>query len=135
MSVMGKVGIVKDFATTYRFHSGNLVTQERSLEEVYAITNDVYVSVRAHMAASGVFTNEELRAYDKETLDPVIKGSLVKLKRGRRDLFNKLKLALPADLQGLSRLHTDPIFVMKIFLASFPRLFGTFARMKRGTRA
>lgn len=130
MCLSGKVGVIKDYVSVYRYHSGNLVTKKRTFEELIAIC-EVYFSPYRIASASSVITSIELAKWDVKYLRPAIKSVILHISADHADRFEvgykRIKELAPYNLNVY---FADPKFFLKYIITKNKFLFSLMLKLK-----
>lgn len=131
MCLLGKVGVVKDRVSVYRYHAGNLVTKKRTYEELLSICN-VYFSPYRLAANHPEITPVQLQLWDRFFMRPAIRSVILNLSGNHPDRFKHgfsvIKQMAPYDL---GYLFLSPPFLIKYFATKNKFVYSALVKLKR----
>lgn len=114
--LLGKVGVIKDYASVYRYHDNNLINKKRSYRDLVAVT-DIFIEPYKYAKLTNKIDKNELKIWKKKVFDPAMKDILFCLSIDCADEFNKgMDLLCTKADDNLSRYFLDPIFMLKILM-------------------
>lgn len=137
LCLIGKVGVVKDFVSVYRYHDSNLINKKRSYSELIAVT-DIYIEPYKAAKVSGKIDRNELLKWKKKVFDPAMKDIIFCLSADCGDDFEKgMKFLCSKSGENLNQYYFDPFFTIKILSTKnklIYRMLRAF-KMKMGKKA
>ena len=130
MCLMGDIGVIKDFVSVYRYHEGNLVTKERSYEELLAIS-EVYFSPYKLLQKLDNIDHQKLCIWEKKTLRPAIKSIILRISALHGDKLRRSMTILNSkSTYNLFWYFTDPVFLLKFICTKQKRLYQLLKLLK-----
>lgn len=112
--LLGKVGIVKDFVSVYRYHDSNLINKKRTYRELIAVT-DIFLETYKFAKVDGKVDEKELKKWRAQVLDPAMKNILFSLSADYPENFKEAMNILSKKSEyNLNVYFWDPVYTLKI---------------------
>jgi hypothetical protein len=112
--LLGKIGIVKDFVSVYRYHDSNLINKHRSLRELIAVS-DIYSETYKHAQVNPKIKKNELIKWKMQVFDPAMKDIIFCLSSDySADFKGAMNILCNKANDNLYRYFFDPVFTLKI---------------------
>lgn len=127
----GKVGVVKKYVSVYRFHSSNLVTQQRSFEELISIATDLFIAPQVKAKEMGEIPDADLKEREKNVVIPALKNMLFCISMLDPKLLDQAVSRLQGKGIELDNLFNDPIFLLKIYITKSTKLYRFLRMLKK----
>lgn len=134
MSLTGKVGLVKNYVSVYRFHSSNLITQKRAFEELMAMAADLFIAPHVMAKKMGVISAADLARREGIVVIPHLKKIMMAICAIDPKLVGSYVSMLNKEGISTSAFYRDPVFLIKIFVSRSVTLYWFFRRLKKFVR-
>lgn len=119
----GKVGVIKEYTTVYRFHEDNLINKLRSYEELLGWL-DVYLSPYKLALEKKCFDPHELEGWKRRLLIPLIKVILMEIALRYGNKYCEFRKSLKEESGfSLRPVWLDLKFMFRVSLYRNPTLY------------
>lgn len=117
MCLSGKVGVIKDFVSVYRYHGNNLITAKMTYPELLALIDCVLEPYKLALKNSDI-TNHELKQWKSKVLNATIKHILLQVHLDYpKEFKGTVKILSSKTDKTLYYSFMDPIFIIKLVIS------------------
>jgi len=130
----GDVGVIKEHVSVYRIHGENLILQNRSIEQLIALAEDLFIAPQKDATELNIYSKSDLEKRCRDYVLPNLRDIFIEVHAINHGAVETVLNIMQKNGVCIRGFYNSPLFILKIFIVKFPKLYRLLKSTKKYLR-